>query len=83
MQEIIPGFRLEADGRGKSISLVISGARGVEELSEKTISVATPKEAIRIEGDALAVSVFESGSIGICGKIDTVSFAERKRGKRF
>lgn len=79
LRDIIPGFRLEADGRKRNISLIISGARGVRELSENKICVLTRTDAICIEGDTLTVTVFEAGSIGVGGKISSISFAEKKR----
>ena len=79
MSEIIPGFRLEADGRKRNLSLIISGARGVRELSENKICIITRTDVISVEGDMLSVSVFEAGSIGVGGKINSISFAERKR----
>lgn len=79
LRDIIPGFRLEADGRKRNISLIISGAKGVRELSENKICVLTRTDSICIEGEMLSVSVFEGGSIGVSGKIDSISFAERKR----
>ena len=81
MQEIAPGFHLEADVRGKNASVVISGVKGVKEFSGSSVVLATKRECVRIDGEGLAISVFEYGSIGISGKISGILFYERKRGK--
>lgn len=79
LEEIIPGFRLEADGRGTNISIVISGVKGVKEFSESSVFVRTVREEIAIEGNELSIRVFEAGSIGVFGKINRILFSERKR----
>ncbi len=81
LEEIIPGFRIEADFRGKSASLVISGAKGIKEFSSNAVIVKAKRGGISIEGDALSISVFEGGSVGVSGEIDRISFLDARRGR--
>ncbi len=79
---ISPGFHLEADGRGKGVSVLISGVVGVRELSESEISVVTRSESFTVKGELLSVSVLESNRIRLSGILDSISFAKRKKGGR-
>ena len=75
-----PSFHIEADGRGKYASVVISGVVGVKELTEREILIVTKNEAFSVIGDLLSVTVLESNRIKAVGVIDAIMFAKRKRG---
>ena len=79
---LIPSFHIEADGRGKSISLLISGVVGIKALSPLEILIATKREKIGISGNALELSVLEAKRVLINGRIDAISFFDRKKGVR-
>lgn len=76
---LVPSFHLEADGRGRSASVMISGVVGVRELSDREISIVTRSETFVVRGELLCVSVLESNRIRIVGVIDSISFSKRKR----
>lgn len=79
---IFPSFHIEADGRGKSICLFISGVMGIKGFSESEVFVSTKRESITVTGELLEISVLEAKRVGITGKISGISFSERKRGGR-
>jgi len=80
-ERIIPTYHIEADGRGKNLFLTVSGVTGVKEFSPNDVLVVTKRDEIRVKGELLEISVFESGSIGIGGKVESVSFSDKKRGR--
>lgn len=82
VEAVLPTYHIEADGRGKNLFLTISGIRGVKELSPSEVLVVTKKDEILIRGELLELSVFEYGSIGIGGRVEGISFSEKKRGGR-
>ena len=76
-----PSFHIEADGRGKYASLLISGVIGVKELTEREILIVTKNEAFTVVGELLSVTVLESNRIKAVGVIDSITFSKRKRGR--
>ena len=76
---LVPSFHLEADGRGRSASVMISGVVGVRELSDREISIITRSESFVVRGEVLSVSVLESNRIRLVGLLESISFSKRKR----
>ena len=81
-EKILPTFHMEADGRGGSISVLVSGVSGVKSYSQNEILIATKKENVNIAGEHLSISVLELKRVMISGKIDTISFSVNKRSGR-
>ncbi|MBE6537012.1 MAG: hypothetical protein E7673_03560 [Ruminococcaceae bacterium] len=77
-----PAFHLELDGRGKQLSILISGIRGINAFSEREILVSTKKEEISVKGEGMEISLLESKSVRIYGRISGIFFCGKKGGKR-
>ena len=77
-----PSFHIEADGRGKSVSVTVFGVRGVRELSDKEILLVTAGETVTLFGELLAVTVLEAKRIRVSGVVSSIAFSKRKRGGR-
>ena len=73
-----PRFHIEADGRGKLVTVTISGVMGVKELSEEEVLINTKSEAITLRGALLSVTVLESNRIRVAGALTSISFSKRK-----
>ena len=82
IKPMLPGFRIEAEGAGKSVSVMISGAIAIESFSDNETEVKTKRENIKIGGKSLKISVFESKNIEISGKIDSICFLEKTNKRR-
>ncbi len=78
----VPGIHLEADSVIGGMSVIISGAVGIGELSEEKISIASPKGCIEIRGQRLRATVFEGARMRIFGSVTQVSFIYSKSGAR-
>ena len=78
----LPGFRIEAEGSLKSSCAIISGVISVESFSSNAIELTTRRECIGINGKMLKISIFESKTIEISGKIESFCFFEKKRSRR-
>ncbi len=81
-EHLPPSFHIEADGRGRSVSVTVFGVRGVRELSDKEILLVTAGETVTLSGDLLAVTVLEEKRIRVTGAVSSISFSKRKRGGR-
>lgn len=77
-----PTFHIEADGRGKTASVLISGVLGVKSFSEKEMLVTTKLIGISIRGSILKIEALELKRIRVFGMIDEIAFSERKRGRK-
>ena len=73
-----PRFHMEADGRGRSVTVTLSGVPGVRALSKEEILITTRSETVTLSGVLLSVTVLESSRIRVTGDIASVSFAKRK-----
>lgn len=84
MPNLFPSFRIEADGRGKYMRILISGVLGISELSEEEIKLTTRRESLKIGGKRLSVSIFEGNSVEIYGEVERIENgkAEKRGGKR-
>ena len=72
---------MEADGRRGYISLSISGIRSVSEFSDESVVLKASGEIIRIRGEYLNITVFESKRAEITGIIEGIEFEILKKGK--
>ena len=75
-----PTFHIEADGRRKKASVLISGVIGVKSFSENEVLIATKLDGITVKGSFLKIAVLEFRRIRVSGIIDGIIFCERKRG---
>ena len=81
LEKIIPSFHIEADGRGKRTSLLISGVTGVKSFSDNETLLSTKGESILVFGEGLLISVLELKRISISGKIRGISFLDKRAKK--
>lgn len=75
---VSPTFHAEIYGKGKNISLLLSGIRGINSFSENEILLSAKREIISIKGTLLEINVLEFKSIRIIGRIDNISFRDKK-----
>lgn len=81
-ESVFPGFHVEADGRGQKLSLLVSGVTGINSFSEKEILISSKREMISITGEILRISLLESKSVRISGRINSLSFNRKKGDKK-
>ena len=74
-----PSFHIEADGRGKSLTVTLTGVIGIKELSKEEILITTRSEAITLCGELLSVTVLELNRIRVTGALASISFSKRKK----
>ena len=74
-------FHIEADAKNRYLSILISGVVGVNEFSDFEVSLLTRRDVIKIKGALLNISVMESKTVEISGKIELLSF--EKRGRKY
>lgn len=74
-----PTFRIEADGRGKHMRVLVSGIVGISELSDESIRLLTRRESLKISGRRLYVSIFEGNTVEIAGEIECIGRGARNR----
>ena len=77
----VPSFRIEADGRGKYMRVLMSGIVGICELSDESIKLLTKRESLKISGRRLSVSIFESNTVEISGEVDSIGKGSAKNDK--
>ena len=82
VSSVAPTFHAELYGKGKSISLMLSGIRGINSFSDIEILLSTRREIISIAGTQLEITVLESRNIRVEGKIESLSFRDKKGGKK-
>lgn len=68
------GFRIEVDRVGAGLSVLVYGVTSVREFSESTALLRSGKSAVRINGSALNVAVYEGLAVEIIGKVSGVEF---------
>ena len=79
---VLPSFRVELDGGRGAITLTVSGAVGVKEFSAERVVVACKSDNLDISGEGLKMTVFESKTVEISGKISDISFSRSKGRKQ-
>lgn len=77
----IPSFRIEADGRGKYMRVLMSGVVGICELSCENIKLLTRRESLKISGRRLSVSIFEGNTVEISGEVESIGKGSAKNDK--
>lgn len=71
---ILSTFRMEANRSTKGLSILLSGIIGVSEFSDEMITLLSHGGRIIIQGKKLFISVYESGSVEIVGKVMEIVF---------
>ena len=74
LQKIQPGFHMEADKIGNSLSISIMGVISILDFSEICALLKMRKGKIKISGSELSVTVYENKTVEIIGKIGMVEF---------
>ena len=77
----VPSFRIEVDGRGKYMRVLMSGVVGICELSDESIKLLTRYESLKIIGRRLSVSVFEGNTVEISGEVESIGKGSVKNAK--
>lgn len=71
-------FNLEVTRAPGGVSVIVSGAVGISELTDSGISVVTHRARVNISGSSLRLSVFEGRIVEIVGRVEGI---ELKYGK--
>lgn len=79
---ILPGFRIEADGRGNFLSVTFIGILSLKEFSSTEIKLLTKRESLIVCGKKLEISVFENKTVQIEGEIEEIKFYSDKALRR-
>ncbi len=79
---VLPGFRIEADGRGNFLSVTFIGIASIKEFSNTEINLLTKRELLIVCGKKLEISVFENKTVQIQGEIEEIKFSSAKETRR-
>lgn len=78
----IPTFRIEADGRGKYLTVTFVGIIAVKAFSDTEINLITKRENFKIQGKSLEMTVFENKTVTVSGIIECMKFSDKKSERR-
>lgn len=71
-------FRLEAERQGGNLRIYVSGIIGISDYSDEEIMLVSHGSRVNIKGKNIRVTVFESNTVEIIGKIIGVDFVYGK-----
>ena len=78
LKNIIPTFRLEADGRGRNLIVTFVGVLSVKAFSDTEITLATKRESFVLIGKSLELTVFENKTVSVYGAFECIKFLDKK-----
>lgn len=73
-QALSSSFRLEAERQGNNLKMYISGIIGISDYTEEEIMLVSHGGRLNIKGKNIRLTVFESNTVEIIGKITGVEF---------
>ena len=82
IMNLAPDFNIEADGRRNYLSVRLAGARLIKEFSDREAVLETKGTVIKLCGEELTVTVFETKHIEIKGFVFGMYFEKKKRNGR-
>ena len=74
----LSSFHVEADRTNEGMCLVICGIIGISDFSDSFILLLSHGGRVSVTGKRLNISVFESGSVEIRGRVEVVNFGYGK-----
>ncbi len=75
---MIPTFRLEADGRGRYLTVTFVGVLSVKAFSSDEITLATKRESFILTGKTLEMTLFENKTVTVSGILEYIKFFDKK-----
>ena len=74
------GYRIEVDGRGEGIRILVSGARRILSCTEGEVVLLSGKSRLHFEGEGLTCLTYDGGVAEITGRI--FGFSVRREGEK-
>ena len=70
----LSAFSLEADFVSHGLSILVSGVLGILEFSDSSVLLNAGRKLLKIEGQGLAITVYEHNRVEIVGMIERIEF---------
>ena len=67
------GYRIEVDGRGEAIRILVSGAKRILSCTEGEVVLLSGGNRLRFEGEGLTCLTYEGGTAEIWGRLSGFS----------
>ncbi len=77
-QTLSSSFRLEAERQGNYIKMFVSGIIGISDYTCEEITLVSHSGRVNVKGKNMRISIFESNTVELCGKITGVEFVYGK-----
>lgn len=74
----VADFRIEIDPSGAGLSVLISGAGAIRDFSDSAALIRVKGRYVKIDGEALRITVYESKAVEIVGRVKGVEFINDK-----
>ena len=74
------GYRIEVDGRGAGIRILVSGARRILSCTEGEVVLLSGKSRLHFEGEGLTCLTYDGGVAEIAGRLSR--FSVRREGEK-
>lgn len=71
-------FHIELDKVARGMSLLVCGVLGISEFSEKFVALTVKGMTVKISGVNLSMTVYESKTVEIVGKIEGLEYEYTK-----
>ena len=72
------GYRIEVDGRGEGVRILVSGARRILSCTEGEVMLLSGKSRLAFEGEGLTCLTYDGGVVEIRGTLSGFSARREK-----